>query len=87
MGALLARGAFQALKKRIDPAESGGAPLLGIRGCCVIGHGKSDPVAIREGVRVAAEYWKSGVNDKITKGVARLTPARADAKNVADGAR
>lgn len=78
VGAFLARGAFRALKKRIDPAESGGAPLLGIKGCCVIGHGKSDELAIRQGIRVAAEYWKSGVNDKISAGVARLVRTEAD---------
>jgi glycerol-3-phosphate acyltransferase PlsX len=71
-GALLARGAFNALKRRIDPREVGGAPLLGINGCCVIGHGKSDEMAICEGIRVAAEFSKSGINAKINAEVARL---------------
>ena len=71
-GALLAKGAFQALKKRIDPREVGGAPLLGINGCCVIGHGKSDEMAICEGIRMAAEFSRSGINAKITAEVSRL---------------
>lgn len=73
LGALLARGAFKALKKRIDPREVGGAPLLGIRGCCVIGHGKSDVMAISEGIRMAGEFSRSGINGKITEEVARLS--------------
>ncbi len=73
LGALLARPAFRALKKRIDPREVGGAPLLGIKGCCVIGHGKSDPLAICEGIRTAAEFSRSGINSKITEEVARIS--------------
>ncbi len=71
-GALLANGAFKALKRRIDPREVGGAPLLGINGCCVIGHGKSDEMAICEGIRVAGEFSRSGINTKITAEVGRL---------------
>ncbi len=65
LGGLLAKPAFRAVKRRIDPSEYGGAPLLGVRGCCVIGHGRSNPNAIKHGVRVAGEFWKSGVNEKI----------------------
>lgn len=71
-GAVLAGGAFKALKKRIDPREVGGAPLLGVKGCCVIGHGKSDAFAISEGIRTAGEFSRSGINAKITAEVARL---------------
>ncbi|MEO8358918.1 MAG: phosphate acyltransferase PlsX [Vicinamibacteria bacterium] len=71
-GAVLANGAFKALRKRIDPREVGGAPLLGVAGCCVIGHGKSDQMAISEGIRTAGEFSKSGINAKITSEVMRL---------------
>ena len=71
-GAVLARGAFKALRKRIDPREVGGAPLLGVKGCCVIGHGRSDAFAICEGIRTAGEFANSGINAKITAEVARL---------------
>lgn len=64
-GALLARPAFRALRRRIDPSEYGGAPLLGVKGCCVIGHGRSNAVAIKHGLRTAAEFFSSGVNQKI----------------------
>jgi glycerol-3-phosphate acyltransferase PlsX len=65
LGAALSRGAFRAVKQRIDPAEYGGAPLLGVNGCVVIGHGKSNAMAIKHGIRVAAEFFTSGVNDRI----------------------
>jgi glycerol-3-phosphate acyltransferase PlsX len=65
LGAALSRGAFRAIKRRIDPSEYGGAPLLGVRGCCVIGHGRSNPTAIKHGIRTAAEFYRSGVNAKI----------------------
>ena len=65
LGAALSRGAFRAVKQRIDPAEYGGAPLLGVNGCVVIGHGKSTAIAIKHGIRVAAEFFSSGVNDRI----------------------
>ena len=72
VGALLARSAFKALRRRIDPREVGGAPLLGVEGCCVIGHGKSDELAISEGIRTAGEFSRSGINAKITAEAARL---------------
>jgi glycerol-3-phosphate acyltransferase PlsX len=65
LGAGLSRGAFRAVKRRIDPSEYGGAPLLGLKGCCVIGHGRSNALAIQHGIRAAAEFHRSGVNDRI----------------------
>jgi glycerol-3-phosphate acyltransferase PlsX len=65
LGAALSRGAFRAVKRRIDPSEYGGAPLLGVHGCCVIGHGRSNALAIKHGIRTAAEFYTSGVNQRI----------------------
>ena len=48
-----------------DPEEVGGAPLLGLKGCCVIGHGKSGSLAIEAGIRTAASFHASGVNGTI----------------------
>ena len=53
-GAMLSQGAFKGLKKTIDYTEYGGAPLLGVRGVCVIGHGRSNANAIKNAIRVAA---------------------------------
>jgi len=65
VGALLSRGAFAAVRHRIDPSEYGGAPLLGVKGCCVIGHGRSNSLAIKHGIRTAADFFTSGVNGRI----------------------
>lgn len=64
-GALLTRPAFQKFKKRLDYAEYGGAPLLGIKGVTVICHGRSNAKAIRNAIRVAHDYCTGDVNSKI----------------------
>jgi glycerol-3-phosphate acyltransferase PlsX len=65
VGALLSRRAFHAFKKRLDYSEYGGAPLLGVRGACIIGHGSSNERAIMNGIRVAAEFANAEVNASI----------------------
>jgi glycerol-3-phosphate acyltransferase PlsX len=65
MGALLSRRAFHNFKKRIDYSEYGGAPLLGVRGVCIVGHGSSNERAIMNGIRVAAEFAHADVNRAI----------------------
>jgi glycerol-3-phosphate acyltransferase PlsX len=78
--AWLSRYAFRAIRKRTDPAEYGGAPLLGVKGCCVIGHGSSNAYAVRQGIRAAAEFYSSGVNAKIEdelRGLARKEAIQA----------
>jgi len=76
--AWLSRYAYRAIKKRTDAAEYGGAPLLGVRGCCVIGHGRSNAIAIMHGVRVAAEFFGSGVNARIESELRELGPRREE---------
>src|SRR5512135_63927 len=65
LGYLLMRPAFQAMKQRMDYAEYGGAPLLGINGISIISHGRSSDRAIKNAIRVAAEFAKSDVNKHI----------------------
>jgi glycerol-3-phosphate acyltransferase PlsX len=64
-GAMLSKSAFDELKKRTDYSEYGGAPLLGVEGVCLICHGSSNGNAIKNAVRVAAEYAEAGVNSRI----------------------
>jgi glycerol-3-phosphate acyltransferase PlsX len=84
LGALLSRGAFRAVRRRTDPAEYGGAPLLGVRGCCVIGHGSSNTLAVRRGIRAAAEFHGTQVNRMIEAELRRLearpAPPSAEAR-------
>ena len=56
VGALLSRSAFTDFKKRLDHTEYGGAPLLGVKGVCIITHGSSNANAIKNAMRVAAEF-------------------------------
>ena len=65
VGYVLARKAFQDFKKKTDYSERGGAPLLGVRGTVVIGHGRSNANAIKNAIRVADGLHRSRVNDKI----------------------
>jgi glycerol-3-phosphate acyltransferase PlsX len=65
VGAVLSRQAFEEFRKRVDYSEYGGAPLLGVRGVCVICHGRSNANAIKNAVRVAAGFAGGGINEKI----------------------
>jgi glycerol-3-phosphate acyltransferase PlsX len=78
IGYALSRKAFDAFRKRTDYAEYGGAPLLGVRGVTIIGHGRSNANAIKNAVRVAAELCRSGMNEKIEQelSAAAAVPAR-----------
>jgi glycerol-3-phosphate acyltransferase PlsX len=69
-GAVLARPAFQRLKKKLDYSEYGGAPLLGVRRIVVIGHGSSNARAIRNAVRIVKEFSERGAGERIQRGVA-----------------
>jgi phosphate acyltransferase len=65
IGYALSRSAYKEFKKRIDYAEYGGAPLLGVKGVCIICHGRSDSNAIKNAIRVAADFASSNMNQRI----------------------
>jgi glycerol-3-phosphate acyltransferase PlsX len=65
LGYVLSRAAYKDFRKRVDYAESGGAPLLGVKGVCIICHGRSNATAIKNAIRVAAEFAQGGINEKI----------------------
>jgi glycerol-3-phosphate acyltransferase PlsX len=58
------------LKKRLDYAEYGGAPLLGVRKMVVIGHGSSNARAVRNAIRNVKEFSAHGAIERIERGVA-----------------
>ena len=66
-GALLMRKVFKLLKKEIDYAEVGGAPLIGIKGCAIVSHGKSNAKAMENAIYQAIAYVDTGVNEHILK--------------------
>ncbi len=71
-GALLMRKVFKLLKKEIDYAEVGGAPLIGIKGCAIVSHGKSNARAIENAIYQAIAYVDTGVNEHIVARLAEL---------------
>jgi len=71
-GFFMAKGAFTGFRRRVDYAEVGGAPLLGVQGACLVGHGRSIPRAIRNAVRFAHSYATHGVVQHIEEKVAEL---------------
>jgi len=70
VGFMLSRQAFVDFKKRLDYSEYGGAPLLGIKGVCIISHGSSNGNAIKNAIRVAAEFANSKLNHVIGQQIA-----------------
>ncbi len=74
VGALLSRSAFTDFKKRLDHTEYGGAPLLGVKGVCIITHGSSNANAMKNAIRVASEFSARGINQSIERGLAALHP-------------
>jgi phosphate acyltransferase len=70
VGFMLSRQAFVDFKKRLDYSEYGGAPLLGVKGVCIISHGSSNANAIKNAIRVASEFASSEMNTVIEKEIA-----------------
>jgi len=65
IGGLLAKSAFVGLKKRMDYSEYGGAPLLGVKGGCIVCHGRSNAKAIKNAIRVARNFAINRIDEKI----------------------
>lgn len=70
--ALLARPVFERVKKRADYAEYGGALLIGVDGISIIGHGSSNALAIKNGIRVAKELSENKINEKIENNIVKI---------------
>ena len=76
-GAMLAKGAFAEFKKRVDYSEHGGAPLLGLKGVCLICHGRSPAKAIKNAIRVAGEFAAEKISDQIATELTEWASGRA----------
>jgi len=72
LGGVLALPALKRFKKKLDYAEYGGAPLLGVGGIVIIGHGRSNAHAVRSAIRAAFTASEHGINVHIQKSLARL---------------
>ncbi|MFQ6058198.1 MAG: phosphate acyltransferase PlsX [Anaerolineae bacterium] len=78
LGGLLARPAFDQVRKRLDYAEYGGAPLLGVNGVVIIGHGRSNAKAIKNAVRMAMQAVGQGMLEAIRTGIREEEHAGSD---------
>jgi glycerol-3-phosphate acyltransferase PlsX len=72
LGGILAMPAFNKVKKTLDYTEYGGAPLLGVNGIVIIGHGRSNAVAVKNAVRVAKRAVEIHLLETIRSGVAAV---------------
>ena len=74
MGFLLLKDAFRSFRKRLDYSEYGGAPLLGVNGACLIGHGRSTAKAVRNAIRAADVFVTHGIPEKIRAKALEFAP-------------
>lgn len=84
IGALLAKSAFADLKKRMDYSEYGGAPLLGVKGGCIVCHGRSNAKAIKNAVRVARDFAINKIDEKIQTKIGDLHKREHDSTVLVD---
>jgi glycerol-3-phosphate acyltransferase PlsX len=74
VGALMSARAFRGFRKRVDYSEYGGAPLLGVAGICIVGHGRSSPKAVRNAVAMAFRFAEEGLLERIKDEIAATAP-------------
>jgi glycerol-3-phosphate acyltransferase PlsX len=84
IGALLAKSAFADLKKRMDYSEYGGAPLLGVKGGCIVCHGRSNAKAIKNAIRVARDFAINKIDEKIQTKIGDLHKREHDSRVLVD---
>ena len=66
--------------RKVDYSEYGGAILLGLKGVCIIGHGRSNPYAIKNAVRLARDFVSSKVQERIQHDMVRVFQAASEGK-------
>jgi glycerol-3-phosphate acyltransferase PlsX len=69
LGALAVMPVLKRFKAQMDSSEYGGAPLLGVNGICIVGHGASGPMAIKSAINMAGECVKRDINGKIRQAI------------------
>jgi glycerol-3-phosphate acyltransferase PlsX len=72
IGAMILKGAFDDIKKRMDYSEYGGAPLLGVNGGCIISHGRSSAKAVKNAIRVGRDFAMNHMDAKIREKIRDL---------------
>ncbi len=77
-GFLLMRRSFSKLWERLDSAEYGGAPLLGLDGVSIVAHGSSGAIAMKNAIAAACDFYRSGVTDLIREGLGEESRAKSN---------
>ena len=75
VGSLLTRRALRRFRRRVDYSEYGGAPLLGLAGIAIVGHGRSSAKAVRNGVAMAYRFASSRFIERVERDIAALAVA------------
>lgn len=78
-GGVLSKPVFRAIKDRMDPSYYGGAPLLGVNGVFIVGHGASSPWAVRNAISVARRFVDLKANALIRERLSKLPSVRGGA--------
>ena len=86
MGYLLSRRAFRRFRKRVDYSEYGGAPLMGVAGLCIVGHGRSSAKAVRNAVVMASRFVGSNVLSRVEQEIAAVAATPAGQPRCSDSA-
>jgi glycerol-3-phosphate acyltransferase PlsX len=86
VGYLLSRRAFRRFHKRVDYAEYGGAPLIGLDGLSVIGHGRSSAKAVRNAIAMTVRCVNDRLLSKLAREIAGETPTTNPEPRSANGA-
>ncbi len=73
VGYVLSRQAFRRFRRRVDYSEFGGAPLVGLNGLCIVGHGRSSAKAVANAVTMAVRAVHEDLLGRLSHGIARLT--------------
>jgi len=75
VGSVLSRQAFRRFRRRVDYSEYGGAPLVGLNGLCIVGHGRSSAKAVANAVTMAARAVEEDLLGRLRRGVADIASA------------
>lgn len=78
LGALAVKGSLKGLKDSVSPDTYGGAPLLGVKGACIVGHGSSNATAIKNGVLISSKCAQLHIVDEIEAAVRGVTTTQVE---------
>lgn len=86
LGALAIKGSLKDLKDSVSPDTYGGAPLLGVKGACIVGHGSSNATAIKNGILTSAKCAQLNIVGEIEEAVRGVVTTQMDAAGDSSGA-